>query len=283
MSSIIDAHTHIFPPEIIRDRAAILDQDDWFGLLYRAPRIKMVSADTLVMSMRRANIDQSIAFGFGFRDSGLCRACNEYVLASTAQYPYEIIPFAVVNPKNGAQAITEAESCLERGAQGIGELMPDGQEFGWTDWHLLDPLMELAKSYGVPVMIHVNEQVGHTYHGKGRYGPVDAFRLATRYPDNLIILPHWGGGLPFYEMMPEVRETLRNVYYDTAASIYLYDVAVCANVLNWAPSNILMGTDYPLLGQKRFLEHIRAANLDQDLADQLLGKNTQSILKQANS
>jgi len=255
MSAIIDAHTHIFPPEIIRDRSAILDQDDWFGLLYRAPRIKMASADTLVMSMHCAGIHQSIAFGFGFDDSGLCRACT--------------------------QAITEAESCLARGARGIGELMPDGQGFGWTDWNLLDPLMELTKSYDVPVMIHVNEQIGHTYPGKGHYGAVDAFRLATHYPDNLIILPHWGGGLPFYEMMPEVRETLRNVYYDTAASIYLYDAAVFANVLNWAPSKILMGTDYPLLGQRRFLEHIRAANLDPDLADQLLGKNVQSILEQA--
>ena len=38
-----------------------------------------------------------------------------------------------------------------------------------------------------------------------------------------IIAAHWGGGLPFYALMPEVRDALQNVWFDTAAGHLLYD------------------------------------------------------------
>ncbi|MBF6591086.1 MAG: amidohydrolase, partial [Ktedonobacterales bacterium] len=48
---IIDFHTHIFPPEIIAQRAAFVERDPWFGELYRDPRAKMASADHLAAAM----------------------------------------------------------------------------------------------------------------------------------------------------------------------------------------------------------------------------------------
>ena len=41
-----------------------------------------------------------------------------------------------------------------------------------------------------------------------------------------LVLAHWGGGLPFYALMPEVAESLSDVYFDTAASPFLYDAKV---------------------------------------------------------
>ena len=46
------------------------------------------------------------------------------------------------------------------------------------------------------------------------------------FPVLRLICAHWGGGLPFYELMPEVADALRNVYYDTAASLFLYRPAI---------------------------------------------------------
>ena len=41
------------------------------------------------------------------------------------------------------------------------------------------------------------------------------------------ILAHWGGGLPFYGLMKkEAPEILNKVYFDTAASPYLYRPAI---------------------------------------------------------
>lgn len=276
---IIDFHTHIFPPEIIAQRHVYRQRDRWFCLLYENPRTRMASVDDLMASMDEAGVDLSVAFGFAFADLGLCRTCNAYVLDAAREHPERVIPFAVVNPRVGHAASREAQRCLEMGASGIGELMPDGQGFHLTDYDLLDPLMELARHFRAPVLTHVNEQVGHVYPGKGAQGPTQAYQLALRYPENVLVLAHWGGGLPFYELMPEVRSQLCNVYYDTAASLYLYHDSVFAQVTSWAPTKVLFGTDYPLIGQKRFLKRVKGAGLDPCALQGLLGQNALHVLE----
>ena len=85
--------------------------------------------------------------------------------------------------------------------------------------------------------------------------------------------------MPFYELMPEVRETLRNVYYDTAASPFLYESSVFRHVTMWAPRKVLFGTDYPLISQQRFLRHVQQANLASDVSDEVLFGNAQGLLQ----
>ena len=276
--AVIDAHAHIFPPDVIAGREAYRRQDRWFGLLYENPRARLASADDLVASMAESGVDRSICFGFAFADLGLCRATNDYTLDAAGRFPGQNLPFALVNPCAGEEALREGRRCLEQGALGLGELMPDGQGFALTDHGLLDPLVALAQAYNVPIMLHVNEQVGHPYPGKGDQGPAQAFRLAQRHPESKFILSHWGAGLPFYELMPEVRTALANVYYDTAASIYLYDDSVFRHVMAWAPKKVLFGSDYPLITQGRFLRHIRNAELDQAALEALLGGNAAGVL-----
>jgi len=275
---VVDFHTHIFFPELIAEREAYGQRDRWFGALYDSPKARMADAEDLLASMAQAGVGRSVAFGFAFADSGLCRACNAYVLQAARQYPEAIAPFAVINPRHGKEALREARDCLEAGALGIGELMPDGQGYTLTDFGCLDPLMALVRSHGAPVMFHVNEQVGHDYQGKGTQGPRQAYELAVRYPDNVIVLSHWGAGLPFYELMPEVRQALRNVYYDTAASIYLYEDAVFGHVMAWAPTKVLWATDYPLVTQERCLKRLRRAGLSAEALERVLSANAAALL-----
>jgi len=275
---IVDFHTHIFPPELIASRQVYRNRDRWFGLLYENPQARMASANDLIASMDEAGVALSVAFGFAFGDAGLCRECNTYVLEAAAQHPARLIPFAVVNPRAPQAASLEARRCLEMGASGIGELMPDGQGFELTDFSLLDPLMEVARHFEAPVLVHVSEKVGHLYPGKGTQGPGRAYQLAVRYPENVFVLAHWGGGLPFYELMPDVRSQLRNVYYDTAASLYLYHDSVFGHVTSWAPTKVLFGTDYPLIGQKRFLRRLRGAGMESSALSRLLGENALRVL-----
>ncbi|HEU0163686.1 MAG TPA: hypothetical protein VFQ54_01505, partial [Thermomicrobiales bacterium] len=48
---IIDAHTHLFPDEVIRDRARFLAADSWFGETYGHPKAIAASVDLLIASM----------------------------------------------------------------------------------------------------------------------------------------------------------------------------------------------------------------------------------------
>ena len=269
---VIDAHTHILPRSMIDARAEYLARERWFGLLHASPRARLASADDLIDSMDAAEIDASVAFGFAFADPELCRLCNDYVLDAAAQWPGRILPLAVVNPYDGAQAVREAQRSLEAGAVGIGELMPEGQGYTLDDPCMAD-LMVLAATSDVPVMVHVNELVGHTYPGKGAIGPQDAYALACRYPRTRFIFSHWGGGLPFYELMPSARQDLANVYYDTAASLFLYDDRIFCEASRWAPDKILFGTDYPLIGQRRFLQRVQRIGLAPEQLERVLSGN----------
>jgi len=274
---VIDCHTHILPPELVAARERLCRDERWFGLLYTNPRARLASAEDLLAAMDAAGVTKAVTFGFAFRDAGLCRACNEYVLHAARGAPDRLIPFAVVNPADPRAARDEALRCLEGGAAGVGELMPDGQGFTLTHPNLND-LLALARAHGAPVMIHVNERLGHDYAGKGSQGPEEAYRLALGHPENLLIYAHWGGGLPFYELMPEVRAALRNVYYDTAASPYLYENAIFRHVMAWAPSKVLFGSDYPLIAPARYLRRLRRAGLEAGQMEDLLAGNARAVL-----
>ena len=101
-----------------------------------------------------------------------------------------------------------------------------------------------------------------------------------RFPDNRLILAHWGGGLFFYALLKkEVREALQNVYFDTAASPFLYDAAVWETAARIVGADkILFGTDYPLLKPARYFKEIDAGNLSAADRDLIKGGNAAALL-----
>jgi predicted TIM-barrel fold metal-dependent hydrolase len=274
---VIDFHTHIFPPHVIAKRHVYLQRDRWFGRLYANPQARMATADQLIHSMDAAGIDAAVAFGFAWADQGLNREANDYVLESMARWPDRLLGFAEVNPAaKGATA--EIERCLQHGMRGLGELMPDGQ--GYTlDSPQLDEVVEQMAQWKRPVLVHCGEPVGHVYPGKSSCTLDPFYRLALRHPDVTFIAAHWGGGLFFYELMPEVRQALHNVYYDSAASLLLYADPVFSLAAQIIPHKALFATDYPLISHERFLHHVRDAGLSTKHVDAILGGNAARLLK----
>lgn len=274
---IVDVHTHIFPPELVHARERYLVRDAWFGRLYASAKARMATAEELIDAMDASGVDVAVTFGFGWADPGLCRLANDYVAEAVRAHPGRLVGFAVVNPAApGAEA--EIARCATVGLRGVGELMPDGQGYTLADLELLAPVMDAARALGWPVLTHTTEPVGHDYPGKGRASLAAAVQLAGRFPETSLVLAHWGGGLPFYELMPEVRRTLARVYYDTAASPYLYDDAVFPLGASLAGDRVLFGSDYPLLGQRRLLDRVRASGLTGEALSGVLGKNAACLL-----
>ncbi len=274
---IVDFHTHVFPPEVIARRLAYLERDSWFARLYGSPKARMATAGELVAAMDAAGVDVAVTFGFGWADPGLCRLANDYVMAAARAHAGRLIGLAVVNPAlPGAEA--EVARCAAGGLRGVGELMPDGQGYALGDLAALAPLMEAARTLGWPVLSHVAEPVGHRYPGKGSPSLAGAAELAGRFPEVTLVLAHWGGGLVFYELMPELKAALAHVYYDTAASPYLYDDAIWPLAAGLAPERVLFGTDYPLLDPGRCLARVRGAGLAEAALAGVLGGNAARLL-----
>jgi uncharacterized protein len=248
---MIDAHVHIFPPEIIQDRAAFLPRDRRFAELYADPRARMATADEVIAEMDRAGVAISVVFGFPFQDQGLCRLVNDHVLEAVAQWPGRLAGLACVAPR-AAGAVGEVERCLDAGMRGCGELAPGN---GADDIGELAGVAGVLRERGLPLLVHANEPVGHCYPGKGAFGPGACVECAAAHPGLNIVYAHMGGGVFLYEAMPELRATLAHVYYDTSAVPYLYDPAVykAAEAVVGAHKFIL-GSDFPLLSPSRYLK-----------------------------
>lgn len=255
---IVDAHTHAFPPEWVADRSRHLAADLWFGQLYEAPSARMIDAATLLADMDAAGVEQAVMCGWPWGDPGHCREHNDYLAEAAKGSNNRLAWLGVVSPARQGAAV-EVERCLALGARGIGELNADAQQFELSDQSRLSELSDVLDAAGMPLMLHASEPVGRRYPGKGTTTPERLLEFIGAYPNLSVVLAHWGGGLPFYELMPEVAEQTRNVVYDTAASTYLYRAEVFPTVLGIVGAGrVMWGSDHPVLGMERFLRRTRA-------------------------
>ncbi len=278
-SVIIDFHTHAFPPWLNERRDDYIKRDACFSLLYSQPKARLATAEELVAAMDEAGIDLSVVLNIGWVSHELCVETNDYILDSVSRYPGRLIGFCAVQPRVEDAAIAEIERCARAGAKGIGELRSDVQAFDLTDSRTMKPVVDAALKHDLVLLTHSSEPVGHEYSGKGGITPDILYSFITTFPEVRVVCAHWGGGLPFYALMPEVGRALANVFFDTAATVFLYKPEVFQQVSHMVGSDkILFGTDYPLMHQNRVLAQVQSARVPEEDKARILGANAQKLL-----
>jgi len=276
---IIDFHTHVFSPFFKENRAECIGRDSAFKTLYDSPTAKLVGTEELIRNMDENEVQRSVIFGFPWEDSELFRRHNDYIIAAIEEYSDRLTGFCCFSPlsKDGAE---ETERCLNQGLKGVGELAV--YESGITAGVVgnLKEVMALCLEYNVLFMLHTNEPVGHMYPGKTPNTLLQIYDFIKAYPLNRIVLAHWGGGLLFYALMKkEVRQTLENVWFDTAASPFLYSPGmyrIAGEIIGF--EKILFGSDYPLLSPARYVKEMASDGLTVDQQQQILGLNAERLL-----
>ena len=276
---IIDFHVHTFPAEIRDHRERFLDDEPEFKLLYESPKSKLVSAETIIAMMDETGVDLSVVFGFPWRNPETCRLNNDYVIDVVSRYPDRLRGLCCVDSLN-PEAAEEVRRCLDAGLSGVGELAFYGCGIDGECQLSLGPIMALCRERGVPVLLHTNEEVGHLYPGKTPNTMTQIYETISRFPDNTIVLAHWGGGIFFYHLLKRaVKETLKNVYYDTAASPFLYENRIYPYARDLVGiDKVLLGTDYPLLKPTRYFNEMRESGLDPSEMDAVCGDNAARLL-----
>jgi len=276
---MIDFHMHITPPDIIANWQKYAEKEPYFALLSQSRSNKFASAEDLIASLEKdGNVSKAVVFGFAFRDIGLCRYVNDYVIEKVKEYPEKLTGF-LVTPVRGRESAKEIERCARLGLAGVGELFPEGQGFDLEDKAQTKTLTGACAEFSLPLLLHTNEPVGHYYPGKTDVSLRQMETFVSDNPELKIILAHWGGGLLFYETMGEIKEKFRNVYYDTAATPFLYDSRIysAAKALGLC-DKILFGSDFPLLAPSRYLPALEESGLDQEEKKLILTENAEKML-----
>jgi predicted TIM-barrel fold metal-dependent hydrolase len=276
---ILDAHTHIFPPEVCRRQEDFFADEPAFRLLYDSPKAKLLGPEEMVEALDREGVEAAVVLGFPWRQERLWRRQHEVILEAVRRWPRRLIGFCAVHPLEPG-APREVERCLAAGFRGVGELAWYLEDLGGDLMHVLAPIADLCEHYRAPLLLHVNDPLGPSYPGKAAISLSEIYNTIRAFPEVTWILAHWGGGLPFYALMKkEAPEVFRRVYFDTAASPYLYRPEIYRLAAEMVgPEKILFGSDYPLLPVSRYLKEMEDANLPEEWREMILGKNLAGLL-----
>ncbi|GMO32142.1 MAG: hypothetical protein Ta2F_08000 [Termitinemataceae bacterium] len=273
----IDFHVHITPPEIIKNVEKFAAKEPYFALLSASKKNKFATACQVIQELDMVGFDMAVVFGFGFKDTGLCKMVNDYVIESVKNYSSRLTGFCVF-PCDKTFAEKEIDRCFSAGLKGVGELFPCGQcieieNNKQTSW------AASCIERKMPVLVHTNEPVGHYYPGKTSTTLKQLETFVINNPHLNIVFAHWGGGFLFYELMHEIHDFSKNVFYDCAASPFLYDDKIYQTAIFLVGQNkIIFGSDFPLIPLQTYLDKIQKTLIDNNVLELFLGGNAEKLL-----
>lgn len=251
---IIDAHVHLYPPEVGRDPvawAAGAGEAHWAALCTRRrrdgrPVQAFPTVDELLCEMDTAGVERAVLLGWYWERPATCAWQNRFYAECIRAYPDRLSAFAMVHPMAGCDAtLAEIRRAHGEGLIGLGELSPHSQGIAADD-SVFGDVLRLAGELRMPVNLHVTDPVGRVYPGRVETPLADFVRLAQDFPRTNFILAHWGGLLPL--VAPGASAvTLPNIFYDTAASPLLYGADIWPRALAACGSDrVIFGSDFPL-------------------------------------
>jgi hypothetical protein len=249
---IIDAHVHLYPPEVAADPAgwaAARGERHWSVLGTRRrrdgrPVQAFPTPAELLAAMDAAGVERAVLLGWYWEKPETCRGQNDFFAATVRAHPDRLSAFATLHPAAGTAAtLAEIRRARDLGLIGLGELSPHSQGYPAHD-ETFAAALALAGELGLPVNLHVTDPAGRPYPGRIETPADDFVALAQRHPRTTFVLAHWGGRLPMHDRR---LAGLGNVFFDTAASPLLYSAGVWSELPGQlGPDRVLFGSDYPL-------------------------------------
>jgi predicted TIM-barrel fold metal-dependent hydrolase len=246
--AIIDAHVHLYPPEVNPDPAAwaaAAGEAHWSQLCTRrrkdGRRVQTFpDVDELLRAMDEGGVTRAVLLGWYWEAPETCRMQNRFYAECVQVHPDRLSAFATIHPRAGhEQTWGEISLARDAGFIGLGELSPHAQGYEIDD-PVFRAALELAGELKMPVNLHVTDPASRAYPGRIETPLADFVRLAREFPQTTFILAHWGGGLAW---APQA-EALPNLWFDTAASPLLYGSDVWQKA---RPERVVFGSDYPLI------------------------------------
>lgn len=285
----IDAHVHLYSPDINGDPAAwaaAQGERHWAALCTRRrrdgrPVQSFPSPGDLLRAMDAAGVERAVLLGWYWERFDSCVTQNRFLAATVCARPDRLAGCATLHPAAGrAAALDEVRRAQGEGLIGLGELSPHSQGYRVDDPVFLE-VLDLAGQLRLPVNLHVTDPAGRDYPGRIETPGGDFLGLARSFPGTTFVLAHWGGLLP---LRNPVALELSNLLYDTAASPLLYDAGVWQRFCAVVPSErVLFGSDFPLnlyprLDDQPSLERLVAEALAAGMGGAVMGGNAARLL-----
>ncbi len=287
---VIDAHVHLYPPEVNADPAdwaQAQGEAHWATLCTRVrkdgtPVQGFPSVDELLRDMDAAGVDEAVLLGWYWETASACEQQNAFFERAVAAHPDRLRACAAWHPALGCEV---ARTWREQGFVGIGELSP--HSVSSADDRRWDELFALAGELELPINLHVTDPRSRPFPGKVETPLRDFLGWATRHPRTTFVLAHGGGRMPWFK--PEVLR-LPNVVFDMAAFPLLYPPPGWdAWMAQCRPAKLLWGSDHPLnlypkdgdeaAGLARWRAEVAGAGWGDEVLAAVLGGNAARVYR----
>ena len=201
---------------------------------------------------------------------------NEAILADAARHADVLVPFASVDPHDGASAVARLRDLAAAGARGL-KLHPSLQGFTPND-QTHYPLYEAAQSLALPVVFHT----GQTGIGAGLPGgrgiklrlsdPMLIDDVAADFPGLTIVLAH--PSVPWQDAAISIATHKANVYIDLSGWSPKYFPPQLVRAANGLLRyKVLFGSDYPVVTPDRWLADFDALEIKPEVRPLILKDN----------
>lgn len=216
------------------------------------------TAEALVAEMDRFGVDWAVVFPFAQAPD------NELILRAAAAFPGRLIPFITVNPWDD-ESPERLQALVEAGARGL-KLHPIAHGFPLDDHTLVDPLLDICATSGIPVIAHCTADVLSIPNSLGD--------LAKEYPSITFIMAHMGH---MYDTTGAIATARRwpNIYLETSHAFYR---SIRKAIREVGADRVILGSDSPFSDIDWELEKVTRAVDEQAVRSRVAGGTAAAIL-----
>lgn len=206
---------------------------------------------------------------------------SEAIIAAAADHDDVLIPFASVDPRDGASAAARLRDLAAAGARGL-KLHPSLQGFVPND-PAYYPLYEAATELALPVVFHTGQTgIGAGLPGgrgiKLRYSdPMLVDDVAADHPALTIVLAH--PSVPWQDAAISMATHKSNVFIDLSGWSPRYFPAQLVRAANsLLKRKVLFGSDYPMITPDRWLADFERLEIKPEIRPLILKDNAAGLL-----
>jgi hypothetical protein len=273
--TVIDSHVHI---EADAHGCLALDEEltAASAKYFRAGANRTPTLDEVAGYYRSRNMAAVVFTVDAHTATGHKALSSREIVEGAAQYADVLIPFASVDPHDGAAAVNSLSELVAAGARGL-KLHPSLQGF-CPDDPAFYPLYAAAADLGVPVIFHTGQTgIGAGLPGgrgiKLRYSdPMLLDDVAADHPGLTVIMAH--PSVPWQDAAISVATHKANVYIDLSGWSPKYFPPQLVRAANGLLKHkVMFGSDYPLLTPDRWMKDFAALDIKDDVRPLILKDN----------
>ncbi len=266
ISAAVDAHVHVFPPNLFNAVWQWFDENAW------SIRYRMKTREVFEFLLSRG-LQHVVALQYAHRP-GIAERLNQYMADECRAFRGRVTGMATVFPGED-----NAEAILGRGFEaGLGgvKLHAHVQCFDMVA-EVMQPIYEICQAQHKPLIMHVGREPKSPAYRCDPHAFCSVDRLEqvlTAYPDLRICVPHLG-----FDELAEYRRlttSYDNLWLDTTMVLTDYfPLAEAVDLRTYRPDRIMYGSDFPNIpyAWDRELKGLSRAGLDRSRLDRLLWQN----------